>query len=63
MEHLTKLFYSTNAVPKNRQLYLNKSLEEKRTLYKCNQNYVKLENVPTWPEYGESEKVSQQQSI
>ena len=64
MEHLTKLFYSTNnAVSKNRQIYLNKSVEEKRTLYRCKQNYVKLEEIPTWPEYCESEKVPQQQSI
>lgn len=51
MEYLTRRAYGNNCVQEVRQTYLKKSLEEKRTLYKCKSNYVELKDIPTWTEY------------
>jgi hypothetical protein len=59
MQYLTRNGYATKAVPENRALYLNKTLEEKRKLYKCRENYVTLDQIPTWPQYYKTEKVYQ----
>lgn len=51
MNHFTRLLYSTAAVPEARAESLKRSLTDKRKLYKCKDDYITLDKVPTWPEY------------
>jgi hypothetical protein len=57
MEYLTRLAYSSKSVPENRAIYLSITLEEKRKLYKCKDNYVTLDQIKAWPQYYENNKV------
>lgn len=51
MEYFTRRSYATKTVPQTREAYLNKSLDEKRQLYKCKGRFVQLKDIPTWSEY------------
>lgn len=57
MNHITRLLHASKAVAETRQVYLNKSLEEKRKLYKCKKDYVTLDEIPTWSEYFRTQQV------
>ncbi len=57
MQHFTRHFYATAGVPETRQIYLAKTLEEKRKLYRCKENYVQLKEIPTWPEFYQKNQI------
>lgn len=49
--YFTRSAFSAKFVPQERETYLNMSVKEKRKLYKCKDNYVTINDIPTWPEY------------
>jgi hypothetical protein len=53
--HLTRGLYK---VKETRQAYLAMPIEEKRKLYKCKNDYVPLDKIPTWDEYFKKEKLN-----
>lgn len=51
MSYFTRTIASEKQVSQTREAYINKSVKEKRQLYKCKNNFVTLDDIPTWPEY------------
>lgn len=62
MDYFTRLFYAIKGVPETREIYLAKSLDEKRSLYKCKDAYVQLKDIDTWPEYHKAQKINSDNS-
>jgi hypothetical protein len=52
--HLTRSFLK---VSETRQAYLDKSVEEKRKLYRCKKDFNTLDDIPTWESYFEEENL------
>lgn len=57
MDTFTKLLSASKNVHQTREVFLKKSLKEKRSLYKC-KNYVTLNEIPTWQKYYNEQKLS-----
>ena len=50
--HLTRNFFNNALkVNENREKFLNMSIDEKRKYYSCKDNYITLNEIPTWDEY------------
>jgi hypothetical protein len=45
------------SVAENRAASLSLSREEKRKLYRCKDEFIMLDQIQTWPEYFQAEKV------
>lgn len=50
-KRFTRGEYNKNLVAENREKSLSMTIEEKRKLYKCKQNYITIDKIKTWPEY------------
>lgn len=55
MDTFARLIHGSKNVQENRQVSLNKTIEEKRPDYKCKKNYVTLSEIPTWPQFYNTE--------
>ena len=53
---VTRLLYEQTVVTENRSESLARSLDEKRKLYRCRDDFVTLTQVLKWPEYFENVK-------
>lgn len=55
---MKNMFERLQNVAKNRVKFLNMSLEEKRSLYKCKDKYITIENLVKWPEYFQEKNIN-----
>ena len=51
IKRLTRMSYSKSTIIENREKYLAMSLDEKRKLYNCKNDFITLDKIKTWPEY------------
>ena len=58
--HLTRNFFNNALkVKENREKFLNMDIDEKRKNYSCKNNYITLDNIPTWTEYYKKAKLDE----
>lgn len=54
----TKMNSTADQVQRNKQQYLQMSLEEKRRVYKCGSNHVEWRRIPSWAEQNRASSTS-----
>ena len=54
----TGVLQQARAIHERRERFLGMSLEEKRKLYRCGEDYVTLNQIPTWPEFASGNRDS-----